>query len=210
MIPGPNYIYQCPSCNHFLFKESVASGNTFDAILYSDGKQVAPMLPDFPSITRCSTCSKVLWLHKLKPVNTCEPELMGSSEWRAATKAQFAKIEDLFRALSDKLAENRDEEIFIRQQIVWTFNDRVRAGEPLFQSEKDEQLWNQNTQDLIQLLDQSDINELILMAELHRYLGNFQECSKLINSIAIEELDWLKEKITRECLDGNRNVTEVS
>jgi hypothetical protein len=48
------------------------------------------------------------------------------------------------------------------------------------------------------------------MAELHRYLGNFHECSKLINSIAIDELDWLKEKLTRECLDGNRNVTEVS
>jgi len=70
MIPGAEYIYQCPNCNNLLKRGSLISGNTFGATLFSDGKQIAPMLPDFPNLTKCKKCNAIFKISELKEVGT--------------------------------------------------------------------------------------------------------------------------------------------
>jgi len=48
MLPGPNEYFKCSKCSQIVSRGSIASGNTFGAVLYSDGNQIAPMLPKFP------------------------------------------------------------------------------------------------------------------------------------------------------------------
>ena len=57
MIPGlPEYI-KCPSCGAYQLRGTLMSGNTVGARYYSDGKSIAPMLPEFPVFVRCHECT---------------------------------------------------------------------------------------------------------------------------------------------------------
>ena len=44
MLPGPNQIVACPHCEALAQYETLTSGNTFGARVWTDGKQIAPML----------------------------------------------------------------------------------------------------------------------------------------------------------------------
>ena len=68
MLPGPDYIYECPKCQNHVVRGSLTSGNTFGQKLFSDGKTIAPMLPRFPDLTKCPKCKTIFWMHKVKEV----------------------------------------------------------------------------------------------------------------------------------------------
>lgn len=65
MEPGKDLVYRCPQCGNFLRRQSISSGNTFIATVYSDGKMIAPMLPEFPNLTKCKKCNSIVWLSDL-------------------------------------------------------------------------------------------------------------------------------------------------
>jgi hypothetical protein len=110
MMPGPDYVYQCPNCGNLITCGSLSSGNTFGAKIYSDGKRIAPMLPEFPDLTKCRKCNSIFWLSKLKKGGTIEWYDNINSDWQYADKAQFLKIDDYFEALDKGLAEDKEEE----------------------------------------------------------------------------------------------------
>ncbi len=210
MLPGPNYIYKCPNCGNLISKGSLMSGNTISAKLYSDGKRIAPMLPEFPNITKCKKCDNIFWLSKLKEIGTYEWGDNKNSNWQNADCAEFLGIDDYFKALDSGIAENKQEELFIRQRIWYLYNDRARDGKNQFIDEKDEIKWRENCFELILLLDQSDLNQKIMTAEIHRNLGNFENCISIIHSVDNDDLNWLKEKFINECNRKNKCVIELN
>jgi hypothetical protein len=210
MLPGPNYVYKCPNCGNLLTTGSLMSGNTFDAKIFSDGKRIAPMLPEFPNLTKCKKCDTFFWLSKLKEIGTYKRGDKKSSDWEMADKADFLDIEDYFKALNDNFAENRQEELFIRIRIWWAYNDRKRDGRNQFIDENDEIKWRENCNKLISLFDQSDLNQKIMVAEIHRNLGDFENCITIIQSVDNENLNWLKEKFINECKRKNKWVLELN
>ena len=70
MIPGPDYIYECPNskCPNHLIQGSLASGNTFGQRIFSDGKNIAPMLTQFSTITKCQKCDTIFWMKDAKKI----------------------------------------------------------------------------------------------------------------------------------------------
>lgn len=210
MIPGPTDVFQCPHCKSFLTKGSLISGNNFGARLFSDGKSIAPMMPRFPDLTKCRKCNSIFWLSKLEEVGSYDRGERDNSKWQDAESAKFLDIGDCFRALESGMAEDKEEEISIRQQIWWGYNDRIRNGKKIFEDAEDELRWKENIHQLLQLLDPSDTDEKIMSAELHRNLGDFENCQKLIQSLENNELDWLKEIFIRECSLGNRWVVKLN
>jgi len=211
MLPGPDEIYKCPKCSNLLKRGSLMSGNTFGATLYSDGKQVAPMLPEFPNLTKCKKCDTILWLNEMKEVGTCEAWSEKSKpEWKNADYADFLSITDLFRALElDTVKNDKEKELSVRHRIWWTFNDRIRNGsKEIFVQETDEVLWKQNCLRLIELLDKKDVNQKIMIAELYRNLGKFDECMELINSLD-NNLDWIVDKFKTECDNKNKLLIQI-
>jgi len=71
MTPGSDYIYKCPNCDKLFRRGSFSSGNSFFAKLFSDGVCVAPMLPNFPNLTRCS-CGAFLNFRELKEIGVAK------------------------------------------------------------------------------------------------------------------------------------------
>ena len=210
MLPGPNYIYQCPKCGNLLSNGSLSSGNTIGAQVFSDGKRIAPMLPEYPDLTKCKSCNTIFWLSKLKEIGTQEWGDNENSKWQEANTAEFLELDDYFEALNNHLAETNDDELFIRERIWWSYNDRLRRGENIFMDEKDEMRWKENVKNLLKLLDESKTNRRIMIAEINRNLGDFKKCIMLIESIDNEELNWLKEKFVNECKRKNRWVVALT
>jgi len=209
MQPGPTYIHSCPNCGNLLWRGSLLSGNTFGAKIYSDGKRIARMLPDFPKISKCKKCNTIFWFSRK---NIIGEQLWNSDpkpEWKNADKAEFLNIEDCFTALENRIFKTKSEEFSIRQQIWWAYNDRIRNGQPIFNDESDERKWLNNIKELKLLLNPSDINQLIMMAEVDRNLGDFENCITLINGITNNDLDWIKELFLQECTKMNRWVFEL-
>ena len=68
MLPGPDYYYRCPSCSTVAYRNSIASGNTFGAVHWSDAKREAPMLPESPALVACPSCNAYLWITSLKAI----------------------------------------------------------------------------------------------------------------------------------------------
>lgn len=58
MLPGNPRILICPFCGTEKQIMSLISGNTFGAELWSDNKQIAPMLPEISYIQKCPHCGK--------------------------------------------------------------------------------------------------------------------------------------------------------
>jgi len=203
---GPNYLYECPNCGNLIQNRSLMSGNTFDAELYSDLKRITPMLPEVPNLIECKKCRNIFWLSKTKKIGDYSWGDDPNPLWENADLADFLSIHNYFKALKANVAENQNEELFIRKRIWWSYNDRLRKGGKLFRFINDEVRWEENIHRLLELLDIEQVDQKIMIAELHRNLGDFERCMELINSIEDEEVEWLKDGFNRECDKMNRNV----
>jgi len=222
MTTGPTYVYNCPICDNILKRGSLMSGNTIGEKIFSDGKRIAPMFPEIPNLTRCKKCKTIFWLNKLKEIGTYEEFTRygpgGTEEWQKADRAEFLKLDEYLIAIKTGISENKEEELFIRQRIWWAFNDRFRNHLPnevfgminMFNDDEDEENWKVNLHELIKLLDQTDINDKIMFAELNRNLGNFEKCISIIESIDHENINWLKKKLLTECQKKNKYVISLN
>src|SRR5438094_520151 len=68
MIPGPPRTVACPHCEALAWYMTLVSGNTLGARTWTDGKQVAPMLPHLPAVVKCRRCGRCYWLVDAKEV----------------------------------------------------------------------------------------------------------------------------------------------
>lgn len=68
MIPGPTIIISCPFCGQYAKKRTLISGNTFGSQLWSDGKKISPMLPEFPNLAICKTCDQFFWVTEAEEI----------------------------------------------------------------------------------------------------------------------------------------------
>ena len=213
MLLGPKYIYQCPNCDNLLSRNSLMSGNTMLSQQYSDGKVIAMMLPEFPSVTICSKCDNIFWIKKAKEIGSYsleypDPKNPVQNEWKNAEEVGFLTIDEYFSAVDNEIYSTKDEELFLRVRIWWGFNDRVRKGGNLFNTDNEKFLWEKNAKILLNLLNNEDINENIMIADLNRNLGNFEECLKIINNLGTD-FDWLKPAFINECSKGNDQVFQI-
>ena len=216
MFPGPDTIYQCPQCDSLISVGSLMSGNTFGAHLYSDGRLVAPMMPEFPKITRCSKCKTIFWISKAKKIGQrgfgIADRFEGTLEdqkYQNAQTARFLSFQQYILALECTIYSSSEEEFYIRKKLWWCFNDKVRDGKSLFIYKLNSQRWSENIIRLIELLDKNDDcidKEKIMLAELNRNLGNFEKCMYLLNSIEDPERKSIKSAFEKRCNDKNTKV----
>jgi hypothetical protein len=201
MLPGKDLYYECPKCKNILSKGSLLSGNNIGAELFSDGKQIAPMLPEFPSISKCSKCSTIFWLNKVSIIDNDEIE--------DVEQAKFLTPDEYIIAIQNNNYKSKKEELFLRTRLWWKFNNRIRDNKALFEKENDEKIWAENIERLIKLLNYNDIDQRIMIAELNRNLGNFQKCSDILATLTNPDYDDFKELFAREIANKNTNVFKL-
>jgi len=201
MIPGPPIIISCPHCGQYAKKRTLISGNTFGAKLWSDGKKIAPMLPDFPNLVVCSKCNQFYWVKDAKKV----AEIKNSAELKEKySNVDFIEFPTFYQYL--KALETIPEEKFIRIRIWWSYNDYFRMGKGNEVTQDMQDLNTKNLTVLLKLLDESDQNDLLMKVEILRNLGWLDESKLLLDRISDSDLAWVKEKFLVEINNQNKQT----
>ena len=190
MFPGVPVIRLCSECSGFIEEQTLLSGNTLGAEFWTDGRMIAPMLPDQHLFYKCPHCDSLLWSDELEEVQVSEIQ-SGIESYTVPAMHEY--LYELSRTNPNKTKREDDESIkYLRIQAWWSGNDIRRQGgieKPLSREEKD------NLMELGSLLntmwDETDdnANSNIFQAEIKRELSMFDDCSEILERIQDDTSD---------------------
>lgn len=186
MMPGNPQILICPFCGTEKQIMSLISGNTFGAELWSDNKQIAPMLPEISYVQKCPHCGKY-YITGRQEVKYAEDGF--SFEKGLLT---YPEMKEAFTQLSEEGFLNEKEEINVRMMLHHAYNDYYyRTEEKKVISEENKTLFHENGLWLINNL----ITDSVMKAEFYREIGEVDTARSILNSITVED-EFLKRIVT--------------
>jgi hypothetical protein len=195
MMPGNPRILVCPFCGKEKEIMSLISGNTFGAEIWSDNKQIAPMLPEISYIQKCPHCGKYYI--------TGRQEVKYAKDGYSFEKGllTYPEMKEAFTQLSEEGFLNEKEEINVRMMLHHAYNDYYyRTDEKKVISEEDKTLFHENGLWLINNL----ITDSVMKAEFYREIGEIDTAKSILDSITVED-EFLKRIVTgiKERLEVN-------
>lgn len=203
-VPGESIIRRCPSCEGLIRQRTLASGNTFGARFWTDGKMEAPMMPSYPPLARCPHCGTVLWLPAAEKIGTEPP---GEAEMPGIEDPPDPTEQDLLEASRTPPVGAQDREMFIRIEAWHAANDpRRQDGHANVTLSPESEA---NMKALSRLLATEDPEQRIMKAELAREMGLFDETERLLDFPFKEDLIPTVRFIRKLALEQDRSVAEV-
>jgi hypothetical protein len=209
MMPGPKVIYACPACGQLAGLCTLASGNTFGARWWTDGKIEAPMLPIEPEIAHCQGCDGYYWLDKARKVGEYDvwyrTPADAPDEWKRAPDIEDLSEQELMSALNSPAAADLRRERKLRILLWWTGNNRFRE-----QNEDElpsQQEYRANMERLYAILKPRGSETRLMRAELARELGLFEACLALLTTPLPEQLQETADLIRRL---ADQHITKVA
>lgn len=192
MLPAHSALLRCPHCGALKEVLQLMSGNTFGATLWSDGKEIAPMLPRVSRIQRCPTCGKYFFYSLDVTAGTSNRYGSQSGELPLEyLKEAFAQIQSIGHY-----------EYSFRMAILWAFNDRYGDMEQLDIPIEEWAYHVDNVHHLVQM----DIDAL-LRAELFREIGDFDKAIQILQSHEVaDNLKDLQRQLLQQAQQHNRKV----
>ncbi len=194
MIPGNPQILTCPFCGQTKNIMSLMSGNTFGALLWSDNKQIAPMLPEISYVQKCSRCKKYF-------IRSRQEEVYAKSGFSGEQGLlSFAEMKEAFAQLSQEKFQDQDEEVNVRMMLHHAYNDYYfREGRHRTVAEADQKLFQENALWLIEHF----ITDDVMKAEFYREVGDMEKAKALIENVTGDNdfmkglVATIKEKINK-------------
>ncbi len=180
MLPGRTIIMLCVHCREKFMQPTLMSGNTLGARFWTDGWREAPMLPDQPWLVKCPGCAGLLWLDEAEVAACIDPLEDEGCEHDDTPLYGLPTEEDYLRLLSTcELEPEKEREARIR--AWWEANHAHRGddGSACDAGFSDRQL--DNLAKLSGLLNESASEERLMMAEIARERGDFEEAMRLLN-----------------------------
>ena len=191
MLPGPTYIKECPHCQGKFIEPSMASGNTFGAKFWPDGKMDAPMMPSYPAYVGCPHCPESFWLEDTKEVGSIswgeEIEItdLGSKPVQQKNHVRYKNpTEEIYIQGLREANLSQEKEIYLRSKLMQIYND-VNRDQKVQKPAITPQVENWNR--LLEILDPNDTQEKLLKVEIYREMGNFEEAKKAFTGEFDEE-----------------------
>ena len=202
MMPGPTIIKKCSECTGLIKKHTIASGNTFGAVFWTDGKMDAPMLPDSPKLVKCPHCGSLIWIDQLETMEEVSAFDPGSTNARDPGKPN---LDDYASFLSNNRLLQPDVEKDVRIRAWWRGNDERRRDQQSSFTETE----IQNLDALTALLDQSIDYERLMQAEIKRERGDFDHALELLDQPFNERLNDAVAFIRELVLQGDQVVVPI-
>ncbi len=195
MMPGNPRILVCPFCGKEKEIMSLISGNTFGAEIWSDNKQIAPMLPEISYVQKCPHCGKYYI--------TGRQEVKYAKDGHSFDQGllTFPEMKEAFVQLSEEGFVNEKEETNVRMMLHHAYNDYYyRSDDNKEVSAEDKKLFRENG---IWLIDNL-ITDSVLKAEFYREIGDFEIAHDILESVEVED-EFLKRIVSliQERLQNN-------
>jgi hypothetical protein len=216
MTLGLLLYYKCPKCGQLLTVQGFESFSNSEAYHFSDSKSVFPMMPNNPDIIKCKYCFQFFWFKNSKKVPFFL--LFFISRFKKIYEAEHLTLIENLEVLSSDLIKTKDEEILVRKKIWWAYNDRQRTydnkpftNERRFEDIKDKENYNLNCYKLIQMLSNTEQEDLkLIIAEIYRNLGEFDRCIHILEKEFINtELFDIALQIKKEAEKENSWVFKL-
>lgn len=185
MKPGPPQILTCPYCGEKKKIMSLMSGNTFDAVLWSDNKQIAPMLPEISLIQKCPKCGKYYFRTRQEVVYSDNQDWCSDSGLLT-----FPEMKEAFVQLSEEGFEDANEEKRARMMLHHAFNDYYYRVNPDASQLSEEGFVDAN---------EERVARMILLHDFNDYNNPYNPDDRIVNdddwSIFQENALWIIENI---------------
>ncbi|HEY0955178.1 MAG TPA: hypothetical protein VGE36_10500 [Roseateles sp.] len=193
--PGPTTVIQCPGSEEIRVVHSINSGNTFGAVFWTDGYMVAPMLPRFPAITRCTADGPIFWVSSANRVGSIPPwgaEASTPQAWRNAQAVRDLKGEEFLLAIAQGLGDTPDKLNYLRRQAWWEANHAHRprgdeAGPAAASDFAPGTAARANLEALAAAQDEAQPEQRLTKAEALRELGQFDEAARLLDDDRLKD-----------------------
>lgn len=207
MKPGPTIIRKCAACGKRLAEGTMLSGNTYGARYWTDGRMIAPMLPDALWLVKCGHCDALGWLEDLERLGELAYDHAEAADLTGVRPVMTPGMEDFLSALARGLAgHSRKKQRYLRQQAWWAGNDRRREGDadaPLSEAEC------RNLEALLPLLRATMQEDRLMRAEVLRELGRHEEALAALARPVREGLAPAAAFIRTLASQGIRGVREM-
>lgn len=206
-------IIQCPLCKNMMSTYQLNSYTVFKSTVYSDGKIVSnpPIMHD-KRILICSECKKPFWTddaiieNEDSDLNIDElPNANDVHDLPFAFETDFStKLAEYYsELLSQGFANTVDREVYLRTDLWQLLNNNIRnkpvnkvkdiiigivrevipQNNTIEETDKTTELFENNLKKLIKLYEPNNNDDLLLLAEMHRELGNFSKASSVLEKI---------------------------
>ena len=186
MMPGNPRILVCPFCGKEKAIMSLISGNTFGAEIWSDNKQIAPMLPEISYVQKCPECGKYYI--------TGRQEVKYAKDGHSFDQGllSYPEMKEAFIQLSEEGFVNEKEETNVRMMLHHAYNDYYyRSDDNKEINAEDKKLFHENGSWLIDNL----ITDSVLKAEFYREIGDIETAKNLLATVVVED-DFLKKIVS--------------
>lgn len=198
-------IKACPVCHTEFTAWSVGSCNTFGAKFYTDGFVDGPMYDEGAALLACPGCQRYFWTDDVPTRESIEDSeyFMNSAKQALpnAVDVRGARFKDVLR---DAPWKTESQERYVRLRAWWASNDVYRGDKNQeFRLEPEQ---TANLERLLQLLDSSDPEDSLTIAELLRELGRFDECLRELDRLFDDSLLLAANTIRQLALRGERRV----
>lgn len=205
MIPGPVLIIPCPICSFPGKKRTLVSGNTIGADVWSDGKKIAPMLPEYPWLVKCKNCFKFFYTNDSKAIRSINWDDEDRKNWDNIEFFDFPTFEEYFEALGTDVNEK-----FLRWKAFQSYNDLIRNKKEDEITIDMRDLYFDNLKSLLYLLSEDDPSELFTVIEINRQLGRFEKCLALLDRVNSQKDGQIKSLFLKEVEEKNTRLFKLN
>jgi hypothetical protein len=209
MIPGGDQIVACPHCAGLAKYEKLLSGNSFGALVWTDGKQEAPMMYRPPPFVKCSHCAGYYWLADAQEVGRTGPmwydDQPADPGWADAPTVDEPTEEEYYEVLRSGLTIDPEQVKGLRTMAWWRRNDAFRlnwAGNNAAMSGA----CRENLETLAGLMDETDQEGQLMKAEILRELGEFDAATLVLDRVVSPDFGWVVSQIRQLCDAGEVRV----
>jgi len=189
---------------------SLMSGNTIGALYYTDGKRIAPMLPDLPYHIKCPKCG-VFFKITNRLIKRPSKRDLPNVEFLSIDELRAAIIAGLYNAEKEGSKGRKEDDISLRLDLWRAFNDRVRNNSENditvpWKNPDEKTAYETNCRELLILMNEDNNDTFYLLrAELHRNLGEFDECKRIMQKVSEpDNYEGFISAMTEAC--DNKNV----
>ncbi|OAI41840.1 hypothetical protein AYO41_05160 [Verrucomicrobia bacterium SCGC AG-212-E04] len=187
---------------------TLRSGNTFGARFWSDGKRIAPMLPERPPFARCHDCHEVYALADAKEIGELPfaPDPI-DPEWESAPFVSEPDEAAYYDAIAKSESTDGNYMRTLRILTWWSRNDRYRVGDDAeSRADSDDPRWLENAETLLEMPIQ-DASDQFMKIEILRQLGRHTEALTQLGKI--EGCEEIKRALRALCESSDTKVREL-
>lgn len=176
MLPDFGDLIKCPYCGEEKILMSLISGNTFGAEFWSDGKRIAPSLPEVSPVQKCKHCGKYYL--------TSRQEVQTSDKYSFETgKLTYEEWKEAYFQFKEEGIDAEDM-VGVKLWLVQAYNDYYHRNKNTTTPSDEEYRFIAGIliNDIINYYNLEDF--LLLKAEFYREANEMEKCKEVLAEFA--------------------------